>query len=125
MPNQAFNPIKSVDGVSIPCPSAYVYELEDVSAPGAGRTLDAKMHKKRIGQLVAIELTWDHIKTADVSAILTVFNPEYIQVVYHDAMQGAFVQAEFYVGNRSTPYYSQLLGIYKNLSFRIIKRSAK
>ena len=30
------NPIRSVDGVAIKCPSAYTYKLEDVSASDAG-----------------------------------------------------------------------------------------
>lgn len=123
MPNQLYNPIKSVDGVAVRCPSKYTYKLEDVSESEAGRTEDTVMHKLRIGQVVALELSWNNIPTADVSAILQAFNPEYIEVEYLDARLGAYTTATFYVGNRSAPMYNSLLGLWSNVSFNIIKRS--
>lgn len=119
-----YNPIQSVDGKSIAkCPSSYLWKLEDVSASDAGRTEDTVMHKKRIGQVVGIELSWQNITTAEVSALLQAFNPEYITVCYLDAMEGEYVTAEFYVGNRSAPMYNTRRGLWSNLSFNLIKRS--
>lgn len=119
-----YNPIQSVDGKSIAkCPSSYLWKLEDVSASDAGRTEDTMMHKKRIGQVVGIELSWQNITTAEVSALLQAFNPEYITVCYLDAMEGEYVTAEFYVGNRSAPMYNTRRGLWSNLSFNLIKRS--
>ncbi len=117
------NPIKTVNGQAIRCPSSYLWKLEDVSASDAGRTEDTKMHKKRIGQIVGLELAWQNIPTADVSAILQAFNPEYIEVCYLDAMSGDFKTSEFYVGNRSTPLYNATKGLWSNVSFNIIERS--
>jgi len=118
------NPIRSVDGKAIARPpSSYLWKLEDVSAADAGRTEDTVMHKNRIGQLVGLELSWQNISTAEVSSLLKAFNPEYIQVCYLDAMQGKYVTAEFYVGNRSAPMYSAKKGLWSNLSFNLIKRS--
>lgn len=117
-----FNPIKSVDGKAIKCPSSYLYKLEDVSASDAGRTEDAKMHKKRVGQVVGLELSWSNITTSEVSALLKAFNPEYIMVCYLDAKEGGYVTSEFYVGNRSAPLYNSKLGLWSELSFDIIKR---
>lgn len=117
------NPIRSVDGKSVKCPSSYLWKLEDVSASDAGRTEDTMMHKKRIGQLVGIELSWQNIPTSEVSAILKAFNPEYIKVCYLDAMQGKYVTSEFYVGNRSAPMYNATKGLWQNVSFNLIERS--
>ncbi len=117
------NPIRSVDGKSVKCPSSYLWKLEDVSASDAGRTEDTMMHKKRIGQLVGIELSWQNIPTSEVSAILRAFNPEYIKVCYLDAMQGKYVTSEFYVGNRSAPMYNAAKGLWQNVSFNLIERS--
>lgn len=117
------NPIASVDGVSIPCPSSYLWKLEDVSAPDAGRTEDTVMHKKRIGQLVGLELSWQNISTAKASKILQAFNPEYISVRYLDPMANGYVTSTFYVGNRSVPMYNATLDVWSNVSFNIIKRS--
>lgn len=118
-----YNPIRSVDDKSVKCPSSYLYKLEDVSASDAGRTEDTMMHKKRIGQLVGLELSWQNITTEEVSAILKAFDPEYIKVCYLDAKQGKYVTSEFYVGNRSAPMYNAAKGLWSNLSFNIVERS--
>lgn len=118
-----YNPIRSVNGKSVKCPSSYVYKLEDVSASDAGRTEDMLMHKKRIGQLVGLELSWQNITTEEASAILKAFDPEYIEVCYVDAKQGKYVTSEFYVGNRSAPMYNCVKGLWSNLSFSLTERS--
>lgn len=123
MPNQTYNPIKKVDGATVACPSSYTYKLEDVSAPDAGRTEDAMMHKKRIGQVVGIELSWNGVTTAVASSILNAFNPEYISVQYLDLLTGGFKTDTFYVGNRSAPMYNATKGLWSNISFNIIRRS--
>lgn len=117
------NPIRSVNGKYIKCPSSYLYKLEDVSASDAGRTEDTVMHKKRVGQVVGLELSWQNISTEDVSALLKAFDPEYITVCYLDAKEGKYITSEFYVGNRSAPMYSATLGLWQNVSFNIIERS--
>lgn len=122
MPNQTYNPIQSVDGATVPCPSSYEYKLSDVSAADAGRTEDGLMHKMRIAQKVHLELKWQNIKTSDVSAILTAFNPEYISVNYLDAMSGSYQTKTFYVGDRSVPSYNTALGLWSNVSFNIIEQ---
>jgi hypothetical protein len=94
-----------------------------VSAADAGRTEDTMMHKKRVGQVVGLELSWQNIPTNEVSELLKAFNPEYITVCYLDAMEGKYVTSEFYVGNRSAPMYNSRLGVWQNVSFNIIERS--
>ena len=117
------NPIRSVDGHSVKCPSAYIWKLEDISSSDAGRTEDTKMDKMRIGQVVGLELSWKNLTTEEVSAILKAFNPEYIMVSYLDAMEGTYVESEFYVGNRSAPLYNAAKGLWSNVSFNLIERS--
>lgn len=131
----AFSPIQSVtpcdeNGTAtgtavtdLPTPSSYVWDLQDVSDPDAGRTLDGAMHKKRRGQVVAVELAWRNIKSDAVSKILKAFNSEYVYVNYWDAMQGAYTSLVFYVGNRTAPMYSGRLGIWQNVSFKIVDRA--
>jgi hypothetical protein len=118
-----YNPIKSVDGVAVKSPSVYKWKLEDLSASDAGRTEDTVMDKKRIGQLVGIELQWNKVSIADASTILKLFNPEYIKVEYLDAMQGTYVERRFYVGERSVPLYNGELGLWDNITFNLIGRS--
>ena len=117
------NPIRSVDGHSVKCPSAYTWKLEDISSSDAGRTEDTKMDKMRIGQVVGLELSWKNLTTEEVSEILKAFTPEYIMVSYLDAMEGTYVESEFYVGNRSAPLYNAAKGLWSNVSFNLIERS--
>ena len=116
------NPIQSVNGVAVRCPSSYQYDLQDISAADAGRTEDTNMDKMRIGQCVKIELAWNGIRTSDVGAILRAFNPEYITVTYLDPLAGGYRTSEFYVGDRSAPMYSSLTNLWNNLTFNIIER---
>jgi hypothetical protein len=118
-----YNPIKSVDGKAVKCPSGYQWKLQDISDSDAGRTEDTVMDKKRIGQCVKLELEWQNITTAEASAILKAFNPEYITICYLDAMEGKYVTSEFYVGDRSAPMYNCRKGIWSNVAFNVIERS--
>lgn len=119
------NPIKSVDGVAVPCPSSFKWKLEDISSSDAGRTEDTKMDKKRIGQVIGIDLEWKNVSITDASKILTAFNPEYINVCYLDAKAGDYLTSEFYVGNRNAPLYNAALGIWQNITLNIIKRDGR
>jgi hypothetical protein len=118
-----YNPIISVDGKAVRCPSGYQWKLQDISDSDAGRTEDTVMVKKRIGQCVKLELEWQNITTAEASAILKAFNPEYITICYLDAMAGKYVTSEFYVGDRSAPMYNCRKGIWSNVAFNVIERS--
>ena len=122
MADNTYNPIKKVDGVAIPCPSAFEYKLSDVSSADAGRTEDGKMHKMRIAQKVHLELSWNYITTDDVSLILNLFDPEYISVQYLDPKANAYVTKTFYVGDRSAPAYNTRMGLWTNVSFNIIEQ---
>ena len=117
-----YNPIKSVDGATVRSPSSYQWKLDDVSAADSGRTEDVTMYKNRVGQVVGIELSWNNITTAEASAILTAFNPEYITVEYLDPMAGGYISKVFYVGNRSAPLYNGKRGLWSNVSFNLIAR---
>lgn len=116
------NPIISVDGQTIPCPSSYQYVLQDVSAPNAGRTEDGMMDKQRVGQVVGLNLQWVNFTTDVGSRILKAFDPEYITVDYLDLKHGGYVKREFYVGDRTAPAYNTELGLWSSLSLNIMFR---
>lgn len=121
-PYDYLNPIRTVGGAYIKSPSTYVYNKQDVSAPDAGRTEDALMHKKKIAEKVSLNLAWQNIPTSDVSAILSAFSPEYFQVCYLDAQTGTYQTKTFYVGDRSAPMYNAKVGLWSNVTFNIIER---
>ncbi|MBQ9086961.1 MAG: hypothetical protein IJY47_07215 [Clostridia bacterium] len=120
--NEKYNPIKSVDGVAVKCPSSYKWRLEDLSAGYAGRTEGYQMDKARLGQVIGLDLKWKNVTTEDASAILKAFNPEYIRVCYLDPKEGLFRTSEFYVGDRAAPLYNCQTGLWSEISFSIIER---
>ena len=122
MAEPTYNPLESVGGVTVPCPSSYKYQLSDVSAADAGRTEDALMHKMRIAQKVHLDLAWNYVTTANASTILTAFNNEYISIKYLDPMAGGYVTKTFYVGDRSVPAYNTRLGLWENVTFNVIEQ---
>ena len=117
----SYNPIESVGGAAIPCPSKYNWKLSDVSSADAGRTEDGKMHKERITQKVQLELEWQNVGDAVANTVLTAFNPEYINVKYYDYKALGFLTKRFYVGDRSVTSYNRVLGI-GTIAFNIIEQ---
>ena len=113
-----------VDGVAIKEPAKFDWSLQDVSAPDSGRTEDSYMHKNRVAQKVKIALSWTMTTPTETAQILQAFNPEYINVTYHDPLLNDYRTAEFYVGDRSAPVKRWWLSDkrYESVSFDIIER---
>lgn len=117
-----YNPILTVDGQEVPCPSTFVYNLQDVSIADSGRTEDGLMHKNRLTQKVKLELAWNGVDTQKGSQVLNAFDPEYVEMCYLDLKQGTYVTKTFYIGDRKSPFYNSRLDIWENLSFNAIER---
>lgn len=120
-----YNPIQSVNGVAVKCPSSYVWQEQDISDSDAGRTEDTVMHKNQIGQCVKLELEWQNIRIADAAAILQAFDHEYLTVTYLDAKAGRYKTSVFYVGDRNSPLYNYRLGVWSSISLNLIERSGR
>lgn len=116
------NPIETVDSAAIPSPSTFQWEREDISDSSAGRTEDGLMHKNRVGYKVAVALSWNNVSTEVASQILKAFAPEYVSVKYLDPEEGSYITRKFYVGNRTAPMYNCKLGLWSNISFKIIQQ---
>lgn len=116
------NPIRTVDGKQVKCPTKYQWKMQDISAADSGRTEDLVMHKNRIGQVCALELSWENVSIADGASILKSFDPEYLDVCYLDAKSGTFQTKQFYVGDRAAPLWDADSGVWREISFNIIER---
>lgn len=113
-----------VDNVSMPCPSAYTWGLNDISAAKSGRSDDSLMHKNRVAQKRKLSLQWNGKDWATTAKILQAFNPEYIQITYPDMMSGTYETRTFYVGDRSAPVKWWWSGNQRteSISFDVIER---
>lgn len=121
---ESFNPLMTVNGSSVPCPSTYKWSEEDISASDAGRTEDGAMDKQMIGRVVKLELEWINVSIENGSIILKAFDSEYLTVKYLDAKEGKFVTSTFYAGNRSSPLYNSKLGVWSKIAFNLVARYA-
>jgi len=119
---QSDNPIRSVNGVTIPAPSKYDWKESDVSSADAGRTEDGLMHKETIAKKVHIELEWQYIPDSDAQTLLQAFSTnEYFSVTYYDYKAMDYLTKTFYVGDRNASAYNRTLKI-STISFNIIER---
>ena len=76
-----------VNNVDMPCPSKFEISYQDVSAADSGRVESALMYKNRVAQKVKISLEWLGVSDANAATILTAFDPEYVDVTFHEQMQ--------------------------------------
>lgn len=113
-----------VDGVTIKDPSEFTWGINDVDSSDSGRTQDAIMHRNRVAQKRKLSIGWTMCTPAETAAILQAFNPEYISVTYHDAMDNATETRTFYTGDKSAPVHQWYANrkYYSKISFNIIER---
>lgn len=121
MPDIHYNPIRAVDGVTIPAPSKYDWTVNDVSSADAGRTEDGLMHKLRIARKRKLELEWQNVPRATVNAVLQAFAPEYVSVTFLDPLTNGYTTKTFYSGDQAAPAYNVRLNIW-TLRFNIIEQ---
>lgn len=115
------NPINTIDGATILCPSSYKWSQEVVSRSTAGRTEDALMHVEKIRTVDKIELGWQNRTFAEARSILSKFTNEYLSVSYYNPVENAYKTGKFYVGDKSVDMYNYALGIVSSISFSLIE----
>ena len=116
-----------VDGVAMPCPYKFTWNLQRVSDADAGRTQDALMHVNQVAQKRKLEIAWHYKDWQEVAPIIRAFNPEYVNVRYPDMLSGTYETRVFYTGDQKVsakfwwtePYENHLL---EEISFNLIER---
>jgi len=121
MPNQTYNPIKTVDGAAVPCPSKYDWTVNDISDEDAGRCESGLMHKNRIARKRKLELEWQNVSMATANAVLAAFAPEYVNVNCLDPLANGYVTKRFYSGDQGASAYNVRINAW-TVSFNIIEQ---
>ena len=83
------------------------------------------MWKNRVAQKVKIDLEWVGVSDEDASTILTAFDPEYVNLTYHDAKTNTNMTKNFYTGDRKGATYwwnDEADFTYTSIAFDIIER---
>lgn len=115
------NPIQSINGVAVPTPSKYKIGIQDVSLPGAGRTMDGTMHTKKITQKVKLELSWRVLSFPQGQQLLALTGNEYFNVTFL-GKNGTFETKQFYRGDVDAELYGEPVNKWVPFSFNVIER---
>jgi len=124
---------KSYAGSGFKQPTTYRWMEEDISADGAGRSIDYTMHKLKVGTVEKIELSWKGLSNNEIKKLLEIFGSqtyngiyftgEYFKISYLCPKTGTHATKYFYIGNRTAPLYNSTLGVWDELSFNMIQQN--
>lgn len=92
-----------VDGMTIPAPSSYTYNEEDLSTEGiTGRTLDGIMHKDVVAVKDTYSCVWKRLSWEEAAAVLTaVKGKTKVQFTHADPCRpNVFITGTYYIGKR-------------------------
>ena len=108
-----------IDGVKVPTPQSYEWNLEDVDGEeGTGRNnATGEMFRDRITTKIKLIFSWPPLSVADTSRLLKALRPVFVEVKYLDALEGGYVTKTFYAGPQSAScgHRDRWLGIKANL----------
>ena len=91
-----------IDGVAIPTPSTYKFDVEDLSSEATGRTLDGVMHKDVVSVKDYYACTWKKLSWQDAADLLNAIDGKQQFAFTHadPRVPGRWITAQFYVGKR-------------------------
>lgn len=92
----------TTDGVDI---TSYIahggvkWQRYDVDGEDAGRTLDAVMHRNRVGIKYRLDIICRPLTAGEASTLLAAIEPEFLDVVYDDPRSGSNTRRTVYSNN--------------------------
>lgn len=114
-----------INGVAIPTPSDYGFDIEDLSSEQSGRTLDGKMHKDVIDVKDYYTCTWKTLSWTDAAALLKLVDGKTkVSLTYLDPrFPNQLLIHDFYVGKRSgkANNLNNAKSTWKDITFQFIR----
>lgn len=114
-----------IDGYTIPTPSEYNFDIEDLSSEATGRTLDGKMHKDVVATKDYYTCTWKTLSWEDTANLLRLVDGKTkVSVTLFDPRTpGAVMVKDFYVGKRSgkANNLNNSKNTWKDVTFQFIR----
>lgn len=114
-----------IDGVTIPTPSEYGFDIEDLSSEESGRTLDGVMHKDVVAVKDYYTCTWKRLSWTDTAALLRLVDGKTkVLLTYVDPRYPEQVLVNrFYVGKRSgkANNLNNSANTWKDVTFQFIR----
>ncbi len=96
-----------IDGVDILPYIAYggfKWQRSDVDGPGAGRDLTGDLRRNRVATKRRLDITCRILKEKELSTVLSLIMPEWVQVTYYDPQQGQEVTRTMYSNNNPAAF---------------------
>lgn len=92
-----------IDGVEVPTPSTYTFDIEDLSSENTGRTLDGVMHKDVVAVKDYYTCEWKGLSWQEAADLLNLVDGKTsVRVTLIDPrMPNKTMTKYFYVGKRS------------------------
>lgn len=114
-----------IDGTTIPTPSEYGFDIEDLSSEKSGRTLDGVMHKDVVSVKDYYTCTWKKLSWSDTADLLALVNGKTkVKLTYVDPRHpDQTLQNYFYIGKRSGKANNLLnpKNTWKDITFQFIR----
>lgn len=114
-----------IDGVTIPTPSEYGFDIEDLSSEETGRTLDGIMHKDVVAVKDYYTCTWKSLSWSDAAFLLKLVDGKTIvMLTYLDPRYpNQLLVNQFYVGKRSgkANNLNRTKNTWKDITFQFIR----
>lgn len=117
--------------VAAPAPDGFKVSYMDLdSTEGTGRADDGSAFRDYIASKVQLDISWNALKTAEISKILkAVKGGGFFPVTYPDPEAGAIVTKTFYVSDRTAANYrlepgttSMTGGLWTGLQFTLVEK---
>lgn len=92
-----------INGVTIPTPTEYTFEIDDLSSDQSGRTLDGVMHKDVVAVKDVYTCIWKRLSWQEASQLLALVNGKTrLTLTYYDPRRpDQPLVNDFYVGKRT------------------------
>lgn len=112
-----------IDGVPIPTPSDYKFNIEDLSSEETGRTLDGVMHKDVVDVKDTYTCTWKRLSWEDMATLLTAIDgKEEFNFTHADPrMPNRWPTSKFYVGARTGAALDLTRNLWVDLTLTFIR----
>lgn len=110
--------------ISLKDPASMTWGLSDIDADSTGRNQSGDLYRDRVATKRKLTLEWPPLSMAECSTLLNAVDDVFFTVSYPDAKSGTQRSMTAYVGDRTSPMYSLINGVWlwESLSMNFIER---
>lgn len=96
--------INGVDIVPYIAYGGFKWQRSDVDGPDAGRDLSGDLRRNRVATKRRLDITCRILRAREVSLVLSLIMPEWVQVTYYDPQMGGVITKTMYSNNHPASF---------------------